>query len=276
MPIYQAIILGLIQGATEFLPVSSSAHLALAPWLFGWQDQGLSFDIALHVGTLIAVLVYFGRDWVQILGHGFGLRLGNDPVLRENPRLLWFLVAATIPVGIAGLLFKSKVEHALRNPYSIGGMLIIIGVVLYFADRSSMKRKHIGTMNLFDAMVIGASQALAIVPGTSRSGITIAAGLFSDLDRASAARFSFLLSTPAIAAATFKDFYDLFKDGGGIPEGMGLPFAVGIATSGISGLLVIALFLQYLRRSSLNLFVYYRILLGVIVIGLAIFSGYKA
>lgn len=276
MPIYQAVILGLLQGITEFLPVSSSAHLALAPWLFGWHDQGLSFDIALHVGTLFAVLVYFGRDWIQILGHGFGIRLGNDPTFLENPRLLWFLVAATIPVGVAGLLFKKSVESTLRNPYSIGAMLILVGIVLYIADRNSLQRKHIGTMNLFDSMLIGAAQALAIVPGTSRSGITIATGLFTDLDRASAARFSFLLSTPAIAAATFKDFYDLYKDGGGIPEGMGMPFAVGIATSAISGLIVIAFFLQFLRRKPLTLFVYYRIALGLLVIGLAIFSGYGA
>ena len=274
MPIYQVLVLGLLQGLTEFLPVSSSAHLALAPWLFGWKDQGLSFDIALHVGTLAAVLIYFGRDWIQVIGQAFGLKIGNDPFLAENPKLLWFLAAASLPVGIAGLLFKSKAEHALRSPYVIGVMLILVGIVLYMADRMSLQRKHIGTINSFDAMVIGFAQALAIVPGTSRSGITIAAGLFSDLDRASAARFSFLLSTPAIIAATFKDFYDLFKNGG-IPDDMVVPFAVGIATSAISGIIVIAFFLQYLRRSSLKLFVYYRVALGIVVLALAITSGYK-
>lgn len=274
MPIYQAIVLGLLQGLTEFLPVSSSAHLALAPWLFGWKDQGLGFDIALHVGTLAAVLLYFGRDWIQVIAQGFGLRAGNDPFLKENPKLLWYLVAATAPVGVAGLLFKSKVETALRSPYVMGTMLILIAFVLYAADKRSLQRKHIGTMNLFDSMVIGFAQALAIVPGTSRSGITMSAALFSDLDRPSAARFSFLLSTPAIAAAIAKDLYDLYKDGGFTSEMM-MPFAIGIGTSAISGIAVIAFLLQYLRTKGLGIFVYYRIALGAVVLALAYFKDYQ-
>jgi undecaprenyl-diphosphatase len=275
MPIVQAILLGLIQGATEFLPVSSSAHLALAPWFFGWKDQGLSFDIALHLGTLAAVVLYFIRDWIQVLGQAVGLRLGSDPFLKDNPRLLWLLIAATIPAGVAGLLLKSTVEHTLRNPYVIGSMLIGVAFILLIAERSGLQRKHLGTVSSLDAMAIGFAQALALVPGTSRSGITIAAGLFRDLDRPTAARFSFLLSVPAIIGAVGKDLYDLWKTGG-IPADQQAAFIAGILASAVSGTLVIAFFLQYLRRAGLMPFVWYRIGLGVLTIAMAYFYGYQA
>jgi len=270
MSLTQAFVLALIQGLTEFLPISSSAHLALTPWLFGWKDQGLAFDIALHFGTLLAVAIYFFRDWMQVIAQGCGLRLGHDPELKRNPNLLWLLAAASLPVGIAGLLFKEYAETALRSPWVIGTMLIAVGLLMYWADANSKRNKSIDHITLFDAMVIGVAQALAIVPGTSRSGITITAGLFQSLDRSAAARFSFLLSTPAIFAAAAKQFLDLNK-AGGVPEAMVAPMIVGITVSAVSGWAAIGFLMIYLRRASLRAFVLYRVFFGIIILALAFF-----
>lgn len=267
---YQVVILALIQGLTEFLPISSSAHLALAPWLLGWKDQGLSFDIALHFGTLLAVLLYFARDWFQIITQGLGFRPGPDPELRRNRSLLWLLAAGSVPIGVAGLLFQDTVETTLRSPYIMGTMLILVGILMQIADNVSHKQKGIQHVSLFDSIVIGLGQALAIVPGTSRSGITLATGLFRNLDRHAAARFSFLLSTPAVMAAAGKQFLDLGRAGGISAEMQG-PFLWGIAISAISGCAAIGFLMRYLRRSSLKPFVYYRIVFGIIVIALAVF-----
>ena len=274
MPIYQAVILGIIQGLAEFLPISSSAHLALAPWLFGWKDQGLAFDIAMHFGTLVSVVIYFFSDWLQIIGQAVGVRIGNDPFLKDRPNLLWYLMAASVPAGIAGLLFKKTVETTLRSAYVIGVMAILIGLVLLAAEHFGSRIKQIGTLSFMDTMWMGVAQALAIVPGTSRSGITMAAGLFRDLDRSTAARVSFLMSTPIIAAAALKDFWDLHK-AGGLAADMRTPFIVGIVVSGLTGCFVIAFFLRYLRNSGLRPFVAYRIFFGVAVIALAMFRGFE-
>ncbi len=269
MSLLQVTILAVVQGFTEFLPISSSAHLALAPWLLGWEDQGLTFDIALHFGTLAAVLIYFFRDWLQIVAQGFGLDYGSDQRLKVNRWLLWLLVAATVPVGLAGVLLKDYVETVFRTPYLIGFMLIAIGLLMGWADWIGNQAKHIGTVKFGDAMAIGVAQALAIVPGTSRSGITIVAGLFRGLDRESAARFSFLLSTPAIAGATAKAFFDLMEQGG-VPPDMIMPFTVGIIVSAITGCIVIKLFLRFLRKHTLRFFVAYRVVFGIIVLALAL------
>jgi undecaprenyl-diphosphatase len=268
MPIYQAIVLAVIQALTEFIPVSSSAHLEIAPRLLGWKDPGLVFDVALHFGTVVALILYFFRDWLQIIAQGFGLKYGKDPALNRNPRLLWYLILGTIPIGIAGLVFNKQAESTWRNLYVIGGMLIAVGILMWIAERRSLGTRHMGEVSPADAGVIGVAQALAVVPGTSRSGITITAGRFLNLDRETAARFSFLLSTPAILAAATKKFYDIHKEGG-IPGDMKAPFLVGIVVSAIGGAIVIAFFLRYLRRNSLMPFVYYRIVFGIIVIALA-------
>jgi len=268
MPIYQVIVLACVQGLTEFLPVSSTAHLYLTSWLLGWKTESLTFDIALHLGTLLAVLVYFFRDWVQIIAHGFGLRYGRDEELERNTGLLWLLAIGTIPVGVAGLLFNKQAEGAWRNPWVIGIMLIVIGVLMGMAERSGRKTRDIAGINLLDASSIGIAQALAVVPGVSRSGITITAGLFRDINREAAARFSFLLSTPAIAAAAGKAMYDLVKHKAFEPS-MQTAFAVGIAVSAVTGLIVIAWFLRFVRRRSLWFFVFYRIVFGIIVLALA-------
>ena len=275
MPIYQVIVLAIVQALTEFLPISSTAHLALAPWLFGWSDPGLTFDVALHAGTLVAILLYFFRDWIQIIGQALGLNLGHDPQLKQNRNLLWLLAAASIPIGIFGLLFDKKAETDWRSPYVIGTMMIAIGVLIWIAERRRVGDKSLDKISWGDGLAIGVGQALSVVPGTSRSGITIATGLFRGLNREAAARFSFLLSTPAIAAAVAKKLWDIHKEGGIQPD-MRVPFVVGTVVSGILGAIVIAFFLRYLRRSSLMPFVYYRIIFGIIVIALAAFFRFTA
>lgn len=274
MPWLEVIVLGLVQGLTEFLPISSTAHLALIPWLLHWQDPGLGFDIALHAGTLAAILIYFFRDWVQIVAQGFGLRVEGDSGLKRNRMLLWLMAVATLPVGLFGYIFKEQAETTWRNPNVIAAMLIAVGILLWICDRIGRREKDIARLTPLDAIYIGLAQAFSIVPGTSRSGITIAAGLWRNLDRPSAARFSFLLSTPAIAAAALKDFYDLNKHQGGIPHEMRVPFLAGILVSGVTGLAVIHFFLGFLQRRSLNVFVAYRIVFGIIVIALAHFFRY--
>jgi undecaprenyl-diphosphatase len=269
MPLYHVVILAIIQGITEFLPISSSAHLALAPWLLNWPDQTLTFDIALHFGTLAAILLYFYRDWIQLILQGFGLHYEGDPELKQNSKLLWLIAVATIPVGVAGLIFEHQAEQVWRfNHVLIGAMLIAVGLLMLLAETVSKRRKGIGRIGFWDSIIIGLSQALAIVPGTSRSGVTITAALFRDIERPASARFSFLLSTPAIAAAAAKAFYDLIRHGG-IPAGMELPFIAGMLLSAVTGCVVIAFFLRFLREHTLKFCVYYRIIFGIIVIALA-------
>jgi undecaprenyl-diphosphatase len=269
MPLLQVIILAFVQGITEFLPISSTAHLALAPWLLGWKDPGLTFDIALHVGTLAAVLLFFFRDWAQVIAQGFGLSYGNDAQLKQNRMLLWYLALASIPVGVLGFIFKEQAEE-WRNPFLIGGMLIGIGLLMWLAERVASCKKTIADITLADSVVIGTAQALAIVPGTSRSGVTMAAALFRDIDRTAAARFSFLLSTPAIAGAAASALHHLMKQGG-VPADMRIPFVLGIVISGASGCAVIGFFLKYLQRHTLRFFIYYRLIFGIMVIALALF-----
>jgi undecaprenyl-diphosphatase len=268
MPILQVIVLAVVQGITEFLPVSSTAHLYLTSWLLGWHTEALDFDIALHIGTLLAILLYFLRDWLQILAQGLGVRFGRDEELKHNRTMLWLLAIATIPVGVFGYVFKEQAETTWRNPFVIGVMLVAVGVVMWLAERAGRMRRDLSSLNLPDSVVIGLAQALSIVPGTSRSGITISAGLFNDFDRQSAARFSFLLSAPAIAAAAGKALYDMHKNGG-LHAILNAPFVVGVAVSALTGCVVIGWFLHYLRRSSLLPFVYYRIIFGIIVLALA-------
>lgn len=273
MPLVHAILLGIVQGLTEFLPISSSAHLIVIPWILGWDDGGLTFDVALHVGTLAAVFLFFIRDWIQIVAQGFGLNVGRDPGLSKNRGLLWLLALGTIPGGIAGVLFEKQAEHAFRSPFVIAATSIVFGLLLWFADSAGRKRKDIAHVSTADALSVGCAQALAIIPGVSRSGITITASLFRNLDRLTAARFSFLLSTPIIAGAAAKKFYDLYKDGRGLPHDMQMAFLAGIVTSAIVGGLTIAFFLNFVRSRSLSAFVWYRIIFGIIVFALALFRS---
>jgi undecaprenyl-diphosphatase len=269
MPILHVLVFAVIQGITEFLPISSSAHLALAPWLLGWPEHGLVFDIALHFGTLLAVLLYYWRDWLQIVLQGFGLPWGNDEELKGNPGILWLIAAASVPIGIAGWLLHDYAEGPWHTNYLLmGGMLVGVGLLMALADRLGKRQRTLKELGLRDALVIGAAQALAVVPGTSRSGITITAALFRNLDRPAAARFSFLVSTPAITAAALKSFWDLHQQGG-IPADMRMAFALGVLASGLTGWAFIAILIRYLRTHTLRFFVYYRLIFGIIVIALA-------
>ncbi len=270
MPLYQAIILAIIQGFTEFLPVSSTAHLTMIPDLLGWKDPGLSFDVALHLGTLVAVLVYFFRDWVQVILNGIGISYRGAHPDENSKSLLWLLVLGTIPAALAGLKFEKYAEEAFRSPYIIGTAMIVFGLLMWMADRSPTAREGLDQMTGFDAISVGLAQALAIIPGVSRSGSTLTMARFRGFSREASARFSFLLSTPIIAGAAGKKALELHKEG--LPEAMRIPYLVGIVVSGVVGLIVIAFFMKYLRRNSLAVFVWYRIAFGIIVIALAFFG----
>jgi undecaprenyl-diphosphatase len=282
MPLWQAIVLAIAQGLTEFLPVSSTAHLALIPWLLGFPDPGLTFDVALHVGTLVAVLIYFSRTWVDLLLLGIGRdsRFGTFDTIGPDGgpwpggpprRLFWLLVLATIPGGVAGLVFQEQVATVLRHPAVIGSALILLAIPMAIGERVSRLRKDLGAVGIGDSLWIGFAQALALIPGVSRSGATITAALFLDFRRDAAARFSFLLSTPIIAGAALKEGLGLAANG--LPPGLELAFVVGVVVSAISGYLCIALFLRFLQFGTFNIFVYYRIALGIIVLALAFFSS---
>ncbi|MBV9303320.1 MAG: undecaprenyl-diphosphatase UppP [Acidobacteriaceae bacterium] len=270
MLLYQAIILAVVQGLTEFFPVSSSAHLIVIPEFLHWEDGGLVFDVALHVGTLAAIIIYFFKDWVQVVANGLGFSYtGSRP--DENSRtLLWYLVIGTIPGAIAGWKLDRYAEHALRSPYIIGTAAILVAIYMAVGDRRGEERKGLDKVTWSTALTVGIAQAFAIIPGVSRSGSTIATARFFHLDREAAARFSFLLSAPLIGGAALKKFYDVHKEGG-VPPGMRLPYLLGMLVSAVVGILVIAFFLKFVRRNSLSVFVWYRIIFGIIVIALAFF-----
>jgi len=280
MPLWQAVLLAVAQGLTEFLPISSTAHLALIPWLFGFRDPGLTFDVALHVGTLVAVLIYFFRTWVDLVLLGLGRKsvfgtfvdIAPDGLPLQPPRkLFWLLVIATIPAGVAGLAFQEHVATVLRHPVIIGSALILLAIPMAWGERISKSRKDLRTVSLKDSLCIGFAQALALVPGVSRSGATITAALFLDFRREAAARFSFLLSTPIIAGAALNEGIVLARNG--LPPGLEGAFLVGILVSAISGYLCIAWFLRFLQFGTFKIFIYYRVILGIIVLALALFTS---
>lgn len=257
MTLFQSIVMGLVQGLGEFLPISSSAHLVLVPWLFDWHDPGLTFDVALHLGTLFAVIIYFWKDWWRLIIGGF------TNVKSTDGRLFWYLVAACIPGALIGFLLESHAETIFRTPLLIAVMLIVMGVILYWADQKSRKTTEIEDISFSTAMWIGVSQALAIIPGVSRSGITITIGLLTGLTRESAARFSFLLSTPIILGAALVKMPDVLAN----PSLINLNFVVGMLVSAIVGLASIYILLRYVQSKSYLPFVWYRFVLGAIVIG---------
>jgi len=262
---FEAIILGIVQGIAEFLPISSSAHLILLPWIFGWQGtlvDSLNFDVALHAGTLVAILAFFWRDWFDLLRKLFS-GFGDGTWKTGEGRLVWFIILATIPAGVLGVKFEHVVEQSFRNPLLIAGALAVVSVVMWAADRFSAKSAGIDRMTLAHAVLIGCAQAVALVPGVSRSGSTIIAGLFAGYTRESAARFSFLLSTPVIAGAAVLKLHKLH-----LGPGEALPFAVGTACAAVVGYLSIKFLLQFLNRHTLGLFVWYRLALAAAVAAL--------
>jgi len=254
--IRQSIILGLVQGLGEFLPISSSAHLVLVPWFFGWTDPGLTFDIALHLGTLFAVVLYFWKDWWQLITKGF------TDVRSVQGRLFWYLAAGSVPGGIAGFLLEKKAETILRAPVLIAVTLIVMGGLLYWADRKSAKTTGINHISFGTSILIGISQALAIIPGVSRSGITMTTGLLLGLTREGAARFSFLLSTPIIFGAALVKLPQVMSD----PSLLSMDFMAGVLASGVTGIASIGFLLRYVQTKDFLPFVWYRFILGALVI----------
>lgn len=271
MPIFHAIVLGLVQGLTEFLPVSSSGHLLLVPWLMGWNDFAdvsveKAFDVALHLGTLIAVVGYFRHDLVKYIQEGLRMVFQRQRPGTPEGRLAWLLVVASIPAALFGAVFGNWVDENLGKPVIIGVSLMVFAVVLAWADRRPGERDF-SQMSRRDAGLIGMAQVLALNPGTSRSGISISAARLLGFDRDSAVRFSFLLSIPVTAGAVFVKLTKLFKDG--VPEGLAMPMLIGVVTAGLSGWLAVAGLLRLIKTQTFNAFVIYRLAAGVAVVIIA-------
>ncbi|MEP6871002.1 MAG: undecaprenyl-diphosphatase UppP [Anaerolineaceae bacterium] len=268
MDFVRAAILGIVQGLTEFLPISSSGHLILVPALFRWPDQGLSFDVGLHLGTLVALLAYFWRDWVTMIRGGLldlqenKLHMGR---YRAESQLLWLLALASIPAAVAGLFFNHWIEANVRQPWLVALTLAVVGTIMLVADRRSRRDREISSIGVADAVLIGLAQACALIPGVSRSGATMSMGLFRNLTRDSAARFAFLLGTPAFVGAAALKSKDLAGSSG---REFG-ELAVGFACSAIVGFVVIHLLLRYLRTRSLIPFVVYRYAVAVVTLLIA-------
>ena len=259
MNIFQSVVLGMVQGLGEFLPISSSAHLILVPWLFKWEDPGLTFDIALHVGTLIAVILYFWRDWLNLISKGL-----TKPKEREG-KLFWYLVLATIPGAAIGYLLEHKAETVFRNPLLIAFMLIMLGGILYLVDRKSKKQVDMEHISLKTSFLIGLSQALSIIPGVSRSGITMTTALALGMTREGAARFSFLLSAPVIFGAAAIKIPKIIAN----PSMINVPFIMGMVVACIFGLASIGFLLRYVQTKTFLPFAWYRFLMGALVIIIA-------
>ena len=290
MTLFQAIVLGALQGFAEFLPISSSAHLSLAPWVFGWRDPGLAFDVALHLGTLITLLWYFRRDWIalaaaaariaarpSVVADAFRFRAarstaaadagaGSQPVApavdpADDERRVVLLAVATIPGAIGGLLLDDLAETTFRAPALTATALIVMGVLLWAADRFAARDRSLGSMRWTEAAAIGLAQVAALVPGVSRSGSTMTAGRALRFDRPAAARFSFLMSMPITAAAVALKLPEAVRE-----FGITVPFVVGVLTAAVSSWVAIAVLLRYLSRHSFGAFALYRIVLGAAVL----------
>jgi undecaprenyl-diphosphatase len=288
MTLFQAIILGIVQGLTEFIPISSSAHLIIVPWLFGWHDPALtslSFDVALHMGTLVAVIWFFATDWARLIRAGLASllerKIGADP----DRKLGWLLVIGCIPGGIAGVLAESKIDQLFHQPnvpiktiaiIVMGIIIASLALVLFIVERLARHTRELNSLSLKDAIIIGLAQALAIFPGVSRSGSTITAGLTLNLKREAAARFSFLLSAPIIAGAGLKSAWDMlqqYRGGGAFSSAELILFPFGFVAAAISGYFCIKYLLRFLQKNSTDLFVYYRWGLAILIIVVAIVRG---
>ncbi len=262
MPVWQAVVYGVVQGLAEFLPISSSAHLTLVPWAFGWEDPGLAFDVALHWGTLAAVLAVFWKDWIRLLTAGL-TRRGSE----SDRRLFWGLVISAIPAAIVGKLLDKWAESNLRAPLLIACTMAVLGLILWYADRVGRKSRDLREMTIPRALSIGVAQAAALVPGVSRSGATISVGLFQDFTREEIARFSFLMSTPIIFGAGLLKLPKMVHD---MRAGEGdltwAALAAGFIASAIVGAAVIRWMLDYLRRRTYAAFAWYRLVVAALVV----------
>lgn len=277
MGLIQAVILGIIQGLTEFIPISSSAHLIIIRWLLGWSTEnpglGVALDVALHLGTLLALLAYFWRDWYDMIsGYLRITRLSafrshdvSVPATDSRAFLLWPVIFACIPAGIAGIAFEDLAANVFRmRPFLLAGALIGLGLLMLLADVTGRKTRSLNSVRFADWMIVGLAQALAIIPGVSRSGITITAGLFTGLEREAAAKFSFFLGTPIILGAALYEIPNLFKQQLSATDLASV--AIGVLTSTVVGYLCIGYLLRYLEKRSTGVFVLYRVLLGSILL----------
>ncbi len=272
MNLFHALVLGALQGFTEVLPISSSAHLILLPWFFNWPESGLTFDVALHLGTFIALAAYFRRDIIEMAVSFFDAikHRSLDTPARWLPFLI---VASAVPAAVVGKLYEHQFEEMFRSkPLLIGLFLILFGIALGVVDRVGQKRRLLDEVSPPRALIIGLFQCLALIPGVSRSGITITAGLLLGFTRESAARFSFLMSLPIVAGAALLKMLHVLKDG--IPAGEGLPMLVGIIVSAVTGYISVAFLLRYVQKRSIAPFVWYRVIVGGAVVA-AILAGIK-
>lgn len=256
MTYYQSIILGIVQGLGEFLPISSSGHLVVVPWILGFQDPGLSFDVALHLGTLLALTVYFWKDWWNILKGSY--RPSKNPT---QFRFLLYLVIATIPGALVGLFLDDIIEVHLRHPLLVAANMSLLGVILLISELRGTKQKKLGDVSLLDSVLIGVAQCLALVSGVSRAGITMTTGLLRGLDRVTAARFSFLIAAPITLGACILKVPDL------VSQGVTGEIVVGVIVSAVVGFLSIKFLLQFVATHSYKVFVYYRFGFTIVVIG---------
>ena len=272
MDMLHAIILGALQGFAEVLPISSSAHLILVPWLLKWPESGLTFDVALHLGTFFALVIYFRSDIIALVG-SFCEALSSRSLDSQAKRLPFLLVAATVPAAIAGKLFEHVIENTFRSkPLLIASLLIGFGLLLGAADLFGRKRRQLDEVKTGNALLIGLCQCLALLPGVSRSGITITAALLLGFNRESAARFSFLMSLPIVSGAALLKTLHLVRLG--IPVGEGMPMLVGIAVSAVTGYISVAFLLRLVQHRSLSIFVWYRVIAGGILV-VALLAGFK-
>ena len=259
--VFQALVLGIVQGLTELLPISSSAHLDILPWLFGWKNSDAfnitfeGFDVALHVGTLLAIGLFFFKDWLKLIKGGYDLAIKKKKT--KEGKMFWYIVVATIPGGIIGLLLDKFVGDSLKHPLIIATALIVMGIILYLVDKNSKSNVKYEQMNFKQTFLIGLSQCLAFIPGVSRSGITMTTGRAMGIERESVAKYSFMLSAPIVLAATVLKLKDFV---------FSIPFFVGILASFIVGILVIKFLLNYLKKGSFKIFAIYRLIFGMIII----------
>jgi undecaprenyl-diphosphatase len=263
MTLLQAIAFGLVQGLGEFLPISSSAHLTILPWVTGWEDPGLAVDVALHVGTLLALVLYFRKDLASLARAFVDSVREREIGWYHERRLAWLVLLGSVPGAAIGFLLEHKAEDTLRAPWIVALAMILLGAALYVADRAGARSRHLGTITPRDALMIGLAQACAIVPGVSRSGSTITAGRLLGLDREAAARFSFLLAAPITAGAALVKVPKLVSAGGITPT-----LALAVAVSAVSGYLAIDVLLRFVRARSYLPFVVYRVLFGAAVLAL--------
>lgn len=265
--IWQALVLGTLQGLTEFLPVSSSAHLSLTPWVMGWPPAGLAFDVSLHIGTLLALVWYFWAEWGKVARGALTLVAQRRPV-DDDSRMALFIGLATVPAGIAGLLLDDFAETVFRAPIITAVALIVLGALLWIVDAKMPLARTREQMTWRDALLVGVAQCFALVPGVSRSGSTMTAGRALGFDRSAAAVFSFLMSLPIILAAVILKLPEALR-----ASGVGAPLLVGIAASAVSGWLAIAVLLRFVRSRSYAVFALYRFALGAVILGLIATRG---